>query len=132
MDDALSVRQLFDPCWMVLRCVADLEGNLLRQFRDAFCKEMEVVQREVALVGRLGIVAMAYIKDVLVYVFPYDEPGTASEPEPLALSDGVEPQSPVFADLLPSLEFDDVTGLFTQVTAHILVVVDVAQEADAL
>ena len=25
-----TVRQLFNSCWMVLRCVANLEGNLLR------------------------------------------------------------------------------------------------------
>ena len=43
MDDALSVRQLLDRCRVVLRSMADLEGDLLGQFRDTFCKVMEVM-----------------------------------------------------------------------------------------
>ena len=30
VNDTPTVRQLFNSCWMVLRCVANLEGNLLR------------------------------------------------------------------------------------------------------
>ena len=132
MDDAPAVRQLFDGCRMILGGVANLEGNLPGQCCDAFSEEVEVVQRKIFLVGCSWVIAMTYIQDIFSYIFLYDEPWTTAKTESLALPDGMEPQSLVFADFLSRLQFDDVTYLFAEVAAYILVIVDISKEADAL
>ena len=93
---------------------------------------MEVCHAEILLVSRFRIITVAYEQDVFFYILLHDEPRTASESEPLALTDGVEPKSPVLTDAPSGLQFDDVAWLLAEVTAHIFVVVYLAQEADAL
>ena len=44
----------------------------------------------------------------------------------------MEPESLVLANLLARLQFNDVARLFAQVATDVVVVVDLAQEADAL
>ena len=93
---------------------------------------MEVVHFERLLVGRRRVVAVADVKDILCHILLHDKPRTAAEAQALALPDGVEPQPLVRAYLLARFQFDDISHLLAKIATHVFVVVDVAQEADAL
>ena len=61
-----------------------------------------------------------------------DKPGTSAKAQSLALTNGVEPESLVLANLLARLQFYDIARLLAQVATDVVVVVDFAQEADTL
>ena len=73
----------------ILRCVADLECDARLVHLGG--EEMEVVDREVLLIGSLRVIAVADIEDVVCHVFLNDKPRSATESQSFALSDGVEP-----------------------------------------
>lgn len=93
---------------------------------------VEVADGEVLLVGCLRVVAVRDIDDVLVDVLLDDKPGTSTKAHALALSDGVEPVASVLSYLAPRLQLQNVAGHLAQVAAQVVVVVDLAQKADAL
>ena len=93
---------------------------------------VEVVDDEFPSVGRLRVVAVADVEDVLRHVFLHHKPRAAAEAQTLALPDGVEPQAAVLANAATGLQLYHVAGLFAQVAADIVVVVNLAEEADAL
>ena len=74
---------------------------------------MEIVQRELLLVGSLRVIAMAHIEDILLYVFLDDKPRTAAEAQSLTLSNGMIPQSLVLSDTLTRFQFDDISRQVT-------------------
>ena len=110
--------------------VAYLEGDALRQGGDG--EEVEIVDWEGVGVGCGGVVAVGHIEDIARHVLLDHEPGAAAEAQALALADGVEPQAAVRTDAAPCGQFDDVAGLLAEITAQVVVVVYLAQEADAL
>ena len=93
---------------------------------------MERHDGEVLLVGRRRVVAMRDIDDVLQDVFLDDEPRTATQSHAFALADGVEPVALVLANEFACLQLYDIAWQFTQIAAQVVVVVDFAEEADAL
>ena len=113
--------------------VAYLEAD--RSFRFCpriFGDEMEVHQPEFVPVLFLGIIAPRYIQDVLFRIFFDNEPRTATQPQSFPLSDGVEPESFVGAQLPAGFQFDNLSLFFSQETADKIVVVDFPKETDAL
>ena len=95
----------------------------------------EITEAEEADFGAVlcvGVVTLRDVEDVLVDVFLHHEPGTAAEEEALALSDGVEPVALVGAKNLAGLELDNLALLLAEVAAQEVVVVDLAEETDAL
>ena len=105
--------------------------------RDVCWRQLSIdaVERhdgEVLLVGRLWVVAMRDIDDVLQNVFLDNKPGTSTQSHAFSLSDGVEPVAFVLADNFPCLQLYDVARQLTQIATQVVVVVDLAQEADAL
>ena len=75
------------------------------RWRQLAVDAMEVADGEILLVGRLRVVAMRHVDDILLRVFLDDEPRAATQSHPLTLSDGVEPMAFVLPDLLASLQF---------------------------
>ncbi len=71
-------------------------------------------------------------ENVLCHIFLHDEPRAAAEAEALTLADGVEPQSAVLTDDAASLQFHNVARLLAEVAAYVFVIIDIAEEADAL
>ena len=96
------------------------------------CQPVDVVDGEVGFVGGGGVVAVGDVEDVVGDVFFDDEPGTTREAHAFALTDGVEPEAFVLTDTTTSFEFDDITGVFTEVTSDIVIVIDLPQKTDAL
>ena len=140
-DGGVAVEQL-EGAGQVAGCVPDLEGDA-QMAAVANCRRtgivggragepVEIVHGDVLPVGRLWIVAVADVEDVAVDVLPDDEPRAAAEAEALALSDGVEPVALVLSDLTAGLQLDDIANALADEAAHVVVVVDVAEEADAL
>ena len=80
----------------------------------------------------LCVPAVSYEDDVLADVLLDDEPRSATETKPLALTDGVEPVAAMRAYHLASLDVNDAAFLFTHETAKEIVVVYLTEEADAL
>ena len=80
------------PCqcsWMILRRMANLKCHLTRC--QALCEKMEIVHREILLIGRLRVIAMRNVKNILRHVLLHHKPGTATETHTLALTYSVEP-----------------------------------------
>ena len=122
-------------CWLQSRWqefggMAYLQGNILGWQLPVDAVEAD--NGEVLLISCLRVVAMRYVDDVLLNVFLDDKPRSTTESHTFALSDGVEPVAAMLANLLACFQFDDVARLFTEIATDIVVVVDLAQEADAL
>ena len=93
---------------------------------------MEVGKAELVAVLELGVPAMGYEDDVFLDVLLDDEPGTATEAEAFALPYGVEPEALVTTYDLTGLDVDDTSFLLAHELTYEVVVVDLAEEADAL
>ena len=83
---------------------------------------------EVGFVGGGGVVAVGDVEDVVRDILFDDEPGAAGEAHAFALTDGVEPEAFVLTDTTTGFEFDDITGVFTEVTSDIVIVIDLPQK----
>ena len=118
--------------------MAHLEGNLHRLLTgEGSIQPMylggvlpRVVADEVAglhtdvltvLVG--GVIALTDQDDIATDVLLHDEPWAATQPEALALTDGVEPVALVLTEYLPRLTLDDEPFLLAEGTLDELVVV---------
>ena len=93
---------------------------------------MERHDGEVLLIGCLWVVAVGDIDDVLLDVFLDDKPRAATQSHAFSLSDGVEPVALVLADKFSRFQLYYVARQLTQIATQLVVVVDFAQEADAL
>ena len=74
---------------------------------------MEAMHREVLLVGRLRVVAVRHVKNILRYILLHHKPRTTPEAHTLALSDGMEPQALVLTDATTGLQLYYIAWLFT-------------------
>ncbi|CUQ60080.1 Uncharacterised protein [Segatella copri] len=77
MNHPAAVFQLFYRSRMILRRMTNLESYLLH--RNLARKEMEIVERKILLVGRLRIITMTHIQDVVLYILLNHKPGTAAK-----------------------------------------------------
>ena len=80
----------------------------------------------------LGIVAVRYIYDIVVDILLYDIPWTAAQTETFALPYRVEPVSTMHTEFTARLDLDYRTGLFPEMTADEVVVIDFSEKTDAL
>ena len=94
--------------------------------------EVHLVKVERTPVLLVGAVAVADVDDIFIDVFAHDIPWSTAQAQAFALPDGVEPVAAVLAQLAARLQFDDGTGLLAQVAADKVVIINLAQEADAL
>lgn len=115
---------------MILGGMTYLEGDMMHVHLAG--KEVEVMQRKVLLIGSLRVIAMTHVKNIALHIFLHHKPGTAPEAKSLALSYGVKPQSLVLTDALARFQLYHITRIVAQVTADIVIVVDLPQETDAL
>ena len=74
---------------------------------------MEIVDGEVLLISRLGIIAMGNVEDVVSDVLFDHKPRSATKPHTLSLTDGMKPQTLMLPDTLARLQFDDIARLLT-------------------
>ena len=114
--------------------VANLKQNAKRRLLIKRIKgdPVHIAHHEPILLLRLRVIAAADVDDVLLDVFLDDEPRATAEIEAFTLADGVEPEALVLAEDLAGFEFDDRTFLLAKEALDELVVVDLAEEADAL
>ncbi len=95
MNHPAAIFELFDRSRMILRRMANLERYLLH--RHLAGEEMEIMEGEILLVGRLRVVAMTHVEDVVLHILLDHEPWTAAKAQALALADGMKPQTLVLA-----------------------------------
>ena len=93
---------------------------------------MQVGQTEVVPILQLGIPSVCHEDDVLLDVLLHYEPRAATQTEPLALTNGVEPVTTMGAHHFTCFDVDDTSLLFAQEATQEIVVVYLAQETDAL
>lgn len=112
--------------------------NFERHIKSAFLwprvarDEVEIGQIKGAAVLKEIVVAMGNVENVLFQILFHHEPRTTTQPESLALSDGMKPVSVVLAHFLARFDFDDRSFSFAQEATYEVVVIDFSQEADAL
>ena len=75
---------------------------------------------------------MTHVEYVCRHVLLHRKPRSAAEAQSVTLADGVEPQSLVTAYLATGLQLHHVARQLAQVVAYVVVVVDLAEETDAL
>ncbi len=109
-------------------------ANLERYFlhRHLAGEEMEILKGEILLVRRLRVVTMTHIQNVVLHILLNHEPRTAAEAQTLTLSDSVEPQTLVAADALARLHLNHIARVLAQVSADVIVIVNLPQEANSL
>ena len=93
---------------------------------------MEIMERKILLVGRLRIITMTHIQDIVLYILLNHKPGTAAKAQALALADGMKPQTLVLAYALARFHLYDIARLFAQITADIIIIINLSQKADSL
>ena len=93
---------------------------------------MEILKGEILLVRRLRVVTMTHIQNVVLHILLNHEPRTAAEAQTLTLSDSVEPQTLVAADALARLHLNHIARVLAQVSADVIVIVNLPQEANSL
>ncbi len=130
MNHPSAIIEFFDSSRMILRCMTNLESYLLHRHFPG--KEMEILQGEILLIGRLRVVAVTHVENILLHILLDYKPRSAAEAQSLALADGMEPQALVFADTLARLQFNHVARFFAQVPADVIVIVNMSKKADSL
>ena len=130
MNHPSAIFEFFDSSRMILRRMANLERYLLH--RHLTGEEMEILQWEILLVRRLRVVAVTHVENILLHILLDYEPRSAAEAQTLALADGVEPQTLVASDALARLHLNHVARVLAQVSADVIVIVDLSQEANSL
>ena len=93
---------------------------------------MEIVHFELLLIGCFGVVAMADVEDVLRHIFLHHEPWSAAQAQAFALTNGVKPQPTMLPNSLVGFPLHNVARRFAKIALDVFVVIDVAEEADAL
>lgn len=90
------------------------------------------MERKILLVGRLRIITMTHIQDIVLYILLNHKPGTAAKAQALALADGMKPQPLVLAYALARFHLYDIARFLAQITADIIIIIYLSQEADSL
>lgn len=130
MNHPSAIIEFFDSSRMILRCMSNLEGYLLHRHFPG--KEMEVLQWEILLISRLRVITMTYIQNIVLHILLDDEPRTATKAQSLALTDGMEPQSLMFANALSGLHLNHIARVLAQISADVIIIVNLPQKADSL
>ncbi len=94
--------------------------------------EVALLHADVIAVLVGGVIALADEEDIATDVLLHDEPWPATEPQPLALTDGVEPVATMLAEYLARLTLDDEPLTLAESSLDELVVVHLPEEADPL
>lgn len=135
MNDKLSIARPLKHGGMVLWRVAYLEAHTCRRARLApgvEREEMEIVDGEVLAIGSGRLEALADVEYVGSDVLLHNIPWTAAEAQTVALADSVKPQSLMATYQLARLQLKHVARTLAEIAADVVVVVDFAEEADAL
>ena len=114
--------------------VANLEEHLVLRAALPWVArdEMEICEVEVVAVVAVAGICVGYIDNVARNVLVRDKPWATVQTEALALADGMKPIAVVTADDAARFLLNDVALLFAKERAQIVVVIDFAQETDAL
>ena len=115
---------------MVFRGMTNLKRYLTRG--QTLCEEMEIVHLEILLISRFRVVAMRHVEDILSDILLDDEPRATAKAHALSLTNRMEPQALMLANHLTCFELNHIAWLLAKVATDIVVVVNLAQEADAL
>ncbi len=67
-----------------------------------------------------------------MYVFLYDIPWPTAQAESFALANCMEPVTPVFAEFASGFDFDDRSGLFSEMPSDEIVVIYFTEKTDSL
>ena len=120
----------FQSSWMILRGMTDLKGHFsgLQSLRE----EMEVMNREVLLIGCFWVIPMRHIEDIVLHILFDDEPRSSTKAHPLSLPNGMEPEALVLTNTLTGLQLYDIARVLTQIPADIIIVIDFTKETNAL
>ena len=115
--------------------MTNLEGDLLlilkgspRIFRD----KIESLHVDDLAILRLRIITVRDIDDIASDVFLNHKPRATTQTQSLALSDRMKPITIVLPHALACLQLHDLAGALASIALDKLIVVDLAQEADAL
>ena len=130
-----AFRGAFQGGRMVFGGVANLETYASRCAWSAprvEREEMEVVDGEVLLVCCARFEALAYVQHVGNHILLHDIPRSAAEAQSVSLSDGVKPQAAVLAYQFARLQFEHFAGSLAEIASNVVVIIDLAEEADAL
>ena len=96
------------------------------------CDPVHFVEMEEFAILLLGVVALRDIDHVVMDILFHHIPRSTAQTETLALTDGVEPESAVFAEFASGLKLEDRAGTFAEVAADEVIVVYLAEETDPL
>ena len=97
-----------------------------------FREPVQVVNLEVFLVCGVWIVTMTDIQNITRRILLHHKPRPAAKAKPLALPNGMKPMTLVTTHQAPRFKLNDVALKLSNVSAHILIVVYIAQETDTL
>ena len=115
---------------MILRRMTDLERHIRTLHRNG--EPMECMDWELLLIRRLRVVTMRHIENIAGNILLYHEPRTSAKAHALALAYGMEPQTFMLSYPLARFKLDDIARLFAEVTADIIIIIDLTKETDAL
>lgn len=87
---------------------------------------------EVLLVCCARFEALAHVQHVGSHILLHDIPRSAAESQSVSLSDGVKPQAAVLAYQFARLQLEHFAGSLAEIASDVVVIVDFAEEADAL
>ena len=122
MDNERMGRSPLERRRMIIRSMPDFKSNLSGlKFHG---QKMEIVHREVRLIGCLRVIPMRHIKNITVNILLDHKPRPTREPHTLALTNGMEPQTTMLTNTLTRLQFNDIPWILTQITSDIIIIVD--------
>ena len=73
MDNERIGRSPLQPGRMIIRGMPDFKGDLNR--RKRLSQEMKVMDWEISLIGRIRIISMRYIENIITYILLDHKPG---------------------------------------------------------
>ena len=75
---------------------------------------------------------MTYIQNIVIHILLDDEPRSTAKAQSFALTDGMEPQSLMFADTLSGLHFNHIASFFAQISTDVIIIINLSKKADSL
>ena len=116
-------------------CVAVLERDAHRVVDTLpwiATDEMHLVEVQHTSILSLGAIAPRHINHVVGHILAHHIPWSATESEPLALTNGVEPIAAMLTQFASGGDVDDGTRALAQMAADEVVIVDLSQKTNAL
>ena len=135
INDPLSVTDAGESATHYVRGMAVLEHDVngaVHTFPWIARDEVHLVEPQGAAILLGCAVTVRDINDVLVHVLAHHIPWSSTQSQAFTLANRVEPIAAVLTQLATRFQLNDGTGAFAQMAADEIVVVDLAQEADAL